>query len=443
LMNEASPVRLLVRLIAALLLAAAWAGAAGEPWDPANDRARVFEAVVDVFARNYWDPSYLDWEAWAEPYRVDALAADSREAFDRVLDRMVGELGDQHSVWLGLVSFAEDEEVAASGPPRLGFRASLLRGTGLVVERVFPGTAAALAGVRRGDVIVGIDDREIDRSMASFRVWELLYEAAERPWVTLRLIRGRSRLAATLEPAPFELSMASQLPQAEMLGEGLGYLYVPSFNREDIAAEVHRLLGELQRQGLAHLVIDLRGNPGGRIGELGLTLGAFLEGTWARAVSRGQVVWQGRYAMRGKSGAAWLEGPRGQVILERHVDPAVRFAGPLAVLVDRRNSSAGEIAGLVLQGQRQALVVGEPTSGNVEAVRGFDLPDGSVVMVAIANLEAPDGASFSAGLVPDSVARESLHELAAGYDAPLAEAIRLLRRLPFTPNRFFGQSATY
>jgi carboxyl-terminal processing protease len=436
--------RHLERLILALMLAICWGSAAGEPSDSRADRAQVFEAVVDVFERNYWDASYLDWQAWAEPYRADALAAESREVFDRVLDRMVGELGDEHSAWLGLVSFAPDEDLSAAGPPRLGFQATLLRGTGLVVERVFPGTAAARAGVRRGDVIAAVDGREIDGPLASYRVWELLYEAAERPTVTLRLLRGRARLELTLEPAPFELALVAQSPQAEMLDNGLGYLYVPSFNREDIAAEVHRLVGELQQQGLAQLVIDLRGNPGGRIGELGLTLGAFLEGTWARAVSRGEVVWQGRYARQGRRGASWLEGPRGQVILERHVDGASSFRGPLAVLVDRRNSSAGEIAGLVLQSQRQALVVGEPTSGNVEAVRGFDLPDGSVVMVAVANLEAPDGASFSGGLVPDAVARESLRELASGYDAPLSEAIRLLRGLPFSPNRYFGQnSAAY
>ncbi|MEX2540883.1 MAG: S41 family peptidase, partial [Trueperaceae bacterium] len=433
---------LLSRLALALVLTAGWVSAASQPRDMHDDRERVFDAVVDVFERNYWDATYLDWQEWAAPYRSDALSARSREAFDRVLGRMIGEVGDDHSSWLGLVAYARNEDIPGVGPSRLGIRATLLNGTGLVVERVFPGTAAALAGLRRGDVIVRVDGRELNRLESRYRVWELLREAADRQIVSLELLRGRSRVGTTLAPAPFELALAEQLPQAEMLDERLGYLYVPSFNRDDIASEVHRLLRELQGQGLAELVIDLRGNPGGRIGELGLTLGAFLDGTWARAVSRGEVVWHGRYAVEGRRGATWLEDPRGEALLTRYVDAPTVFSGPLAVLVDRRNSSAGEIAALVLQAQGRALVVGEPTHGNVEAVRGFDLPDGSVVMVAVANLEAPDGQSFSAGVVPDSVARESLRELAFGYDAPLSEAIRLLRGLPFTPNRYFGQSAT-
>jgi len=92
---------------------------------------------------------------------------------------------------------------------------------------------------------------------------------------------------------------------------------------------------------------------------------------------------------------------------------------------------------MVLREQGRATIIGETTGGNVEAVRGFDLPDGSVVMVAVANVEGTSGAPFDAGLIPDIEAIATLEELARGYDAPVAEALRTLRGLSFTPNKFF------
>lgn len=416
--------------------------AAESPWSTEDERERVFESIIEVFERNYWDEGHLDWRQWAEQYREQALAAPSREAFDRVVARMVGAVRDDHSTWLGRSDHSNDGSPSLQ-PPMLGFSARLLVDRGLVVERVFPGTAAAAAGVRRGDLIVRIDDQPVASPDGGYGSWRLLREAAARSNVVLALKRGNLLIEAVLVPRPFELQAAQDAPQAEMLDDRVGYLYLPTFNRADIATEVHRLLRELQAQGLRELVLDLRGNPGGRLAELGLTLGAFLDGTWARAVSRGEVVWEGRYAVENEHGTAWLEEPNGRAVLARQVQNPARFTGPLAVLVDSRNSSAGELAALVLKASDRAIVVGEATAGNVEAVRGFDLPDGSVVMVAVANVEGPDGASFSGGVVPDFIARESLGELAQGYDAPLAEAVRALRGLPFTPNRYFGKSANY
>ncbi|MEX2535438.1 MAG: S41 family peptidase [Trueperaceae bacterium] len=425
-----------------VLLATSFAVSVGDPWDSAEDRGRTFEAVVDVFQRNYWDPGHRDWQAWGEDYRERALSASTREEFDRVLGRMVRALDDEHSSWLGLVTYAGNEDLAGDRQPRFGFQSRFLPGTGVVVERVYPGSAAARAGLRRGDVVVSVDGRELTGRGSNYRVWDVLAAASERDTVLFELRRGDTRQRIELEPVPFELGLAREMPQAEMIDDRLGYLYLPSFNRDDIGQQVHRLLTDLQSRGLTELIVDLRGNPGGRIGELGLTLGAFLEGTWARATSRGDVVWQGRYDSSDERGETWLEDPNGRILLQRFIELPAMFAGRMVVLVDRSNSSAGELAAMVLQAQDRAVVVGEPTSGNVEAIRGFDLPDGSVVMVAVANLEGPDGASFSGGVMPDVLARESLRELAQGYDAPLAEAIRLLRGLPFTPNRYFGQGVS-
>ena len=428
----------MVALAAVLPLAAAQS----EPWSTAEERSRTFEALVEVFSRYYWDPGYRDWDEWASRYRKRALSSDSREHFDLVLSQMVGSLNDEHSVWLGQLAFAEGEGFGAEEESRFGFQARLLTGQGLVVERVLPGSAAEEAGLERGDVIVGVGGRDVSGLLAAPFVWRWLASVSQQERVEFELLRGDARLRLELRPAPFALDLARHMPQAQMLDADLGYIYLPSFNRVEIGERFHSLLADLQEQGMSKLILDLRGNPGGRIGELGLTLGAFVEGSWARATSRGEIVWEGHYEVQDEVGSAWLEDGNGRVLLRRFVRQPARFRGPLVVIVDRSNSSAGELAALVLQEQGVAQVVGEQTGGNVEAVQSFDLPDGSVVMVAVANLEGASGLDFSRGVTPDVNAQGDLRDLARGYDAPLAQAIRLLRDLPFTPNRFFGGVAT-
>jgi C-terminal processing protease CtpA/Prc len=107
------------------------------------------------------------------------------------------------------------------------------------------------------------------------------------------------------------------------------------------------------------------------------------------------------------------------------------------VIVGSETASAGEIVAAALSASGRARVVGETTQGNVEAVRAYALSDGSRVLVAIARVEASDGALLDAGVTPEVTARASVLDLARGVDPPVAEALRLLGDLPFTPGRWF------
>jgi len=408
-----------------------------QPWITRQGRAKVFNALVGVFEDHYWDPAYRDWQAWAARYRDSALDAGSRVTFDNIIRRMVGELGDDHSSWLGIVNHPVGDEAPPALTPQLGFRQGFLPGVGMVIERSYQGTPAGDAGLRRGDIIEQVNGEDVRRLGTPYQANEVMVRAVGAGGdVSLKLKRGLERFSVSLQPEAFARAEVEDRPQGEMLDATTGYLYLPSFS-EGVAGEFHRLLAELQARGAESLVLDLRGNLGGRLGELGLVLGAFIEGSWADAVSRGELVWRGRYDHEREFGVNVLEEPDGDVLSLDRVAAPTFFTGPLAVLVDRDNSSAGEIAPLVLQDFGRAAVIGEPTLGNVEAIQGFELPDGSLVMVAVANLQGVDGQDFSQGVTPDVLAVEDLAGLARGFDAPLAEALRYLKNLPFTPGKFF------
>ena len=409
-----------------------------ELWDTPSGRERVFEALVDIFEENYWDEEYRDWEVWSEPYREKAVNANSRLEFDSFMRRMVNELADDHSRWVGKAIIGEiDESLNPLLEPALGIRQSYLQGEGLVVERVFPGTPAAEAGLKRGDVIVRVGQDDLRDVRGGNEVDTLLADAVKSGGVRLGVRRKSQILTLFATPEPINFAFVQEQPQAEMLDATTGYIYIPSFQDEGMAQEVHTLLKGLQEQGMTSLVLDLRDNPGGRLGELGLVLGAFLdlEGPWVEAVSHSETVWRSIY--QGDLAKNILERPDGTAFAENRLSTPARFGGPLALLVTNRNSSAGEVAALVLQDTGRATIVGEATLGNVEAIQVFDLPDGSLVYVAVANLRGVTGTDYSLGVTPDVKVTSSLQELARGFDAPVAEAVRSLKELPFTPGRFF------
>ena len=433
-----------VLLLLALLLSGGFAqsglrgespGVRGDLWATQGGREIVFDALVDIFRDNYWDETFTDWDGWAESYRDDALSAPTRGAFDAVAARMVRALDDHHSSWVGLVDFVDagDEAPRGRASPGLGIVHDYLPGSGVVVRRVYPLTPAAEV-LRRGDVIRSVNGRDA-RELGSYGAGGLFRSAVATGEVRLEVQRKREHILVTLTPAPVAWAEVQGLPQAEMLDATTGYLYLPTFNTPQVAEEAHRLLTDLQEQGARSLVLDLRGNLGGRLSELGLVLGAFVEGPWAQAVSRGGVVWRSSYKLEEGAGHSLLEGA--DLFKDDLLEHPASFGGALVVLVDETNSSAGEIAALVLQNLGRATVIGEATEGNVEAVRGFRLPDGSLVMVAVANMQSATGETFDGGVVPDVEARETLEELARGFDAPVAEALRALKELPFTPGRFF------
>lgn len=420
-----------------VLVAASSAGAAPPAlWTTQGGRERVFQAVVDVFRDRYWAPAARDWGAWAEHYRPDVVGAADRATFDAALRRMVQAVGDDHSRWLGLSRYPGSEGVP-SPDPTLGVLTSYLRSAGLVVTRVLPGSPAEGAGLRRGDVIENVDGADL-RGRSGWDAGGVLTRAVSADAVVrLGMRRGRARFDARLTPVLLEQEGLAAEPSARMLDDDTGYLQLPSFTRDDTGARVHALLRDLQRRGARRLILDMRGNLGGRLTQLGLAMGAFHDGAFARAVSRGSVAWVGSYAVEQGAGVARLTAPDGRLVGEARVLDPTRFAGPVVVLVDGRNSSAGEVGPLELQAGGRARVVGEPTDGNVEAVQGFDLPDGSVVLVAVANLQTPDGGSFDGGVQPDRIARDTLPGLARGFDASVAAARALLDGLPFVPGALF------
>ena len=176
----------------------------------------------------------------------------------------------------------------------------------------------------------------------------------------------------------------------------VGYLKVPDLASPGVAWHTRDAVNELVSSGASALILDLRGNPGGRLVEMMQVAGIFTRGFLWRVLTR------------------W------SLPIPYPALGSVATDLPLAILTDGGVNSAAEGLAGALQRQGRALVVGEPTAGNVEAVLPFCLRDGSQAWIATGVL-APIGAPSweGEGVLPD---------VPSDSEAALEVALQHLRR---------------
>jgi carboxyl-terminal processing protease len=163
-----------------------------------------------------------------------------------------------------------------------------------------------------------------------------------------------------------------------MLPDRMGYIELPDLASDGVAGAVRDAVVALQRGGAHALVLDLRGNPGGRLVTMMQVAGIFTSGFLWRTVTR------------------WT------LPLPYPAVGTVATDLPLAVLIDGEVNSAAEGLAGALQARGRATVVGERSAGNVEAVLPFCLRDGSQAWIATGVLAPISGPTWEGrGVVPD------------------------------------------
>jgi carboxyl-terminal processing protease len=163
-----------------------------------------------------------------------------------------------------------------------------------------------------------------------------------------------------------------------MLDGAIGYIRLPDLASDGVADGVRTAVTVLQTAGARGLVLDLRGNPGGRLVSMMQIAGIFTQGFLWRVVTR------------------WT------LPLPYPAIGPVATHLPLAVLIDGDVNSAAEGLAGALQLRGRATVVGATSAGNVEAVLPFCLADGSQAWIATGVLAPLGGPTWEGrGVVPD------------------------------------------
>ena len=204
-----------------------------------------------------------------------------------------------------------------------------------------------------------------------------------------------------------------------MLRPGTGYVGLTGGFQSTSDEELREALDKLKGQGMRQLILDLRGNGGGRVDSLQYLLGYF----FAHDVKVGET--KGRAESR-------------PMVATTRGDKA--YKGKLVVLVDSRSASAAEIFARAVQLEKRGTVIGDRTAGAVTAARHFshiylrtkgkksDIQAVDYgVSVTVSTFVMSDGQSLErVGVTPDETLLPTPVDLQAGTDTQLLRAAELL-----------------
>ncbi|WP_019629208.1 S41 family peptidase [Actinomadura atramentaria] len=257
------------------------------------------------------------------------------------------------------------------------------------VASVQPGSAAARAGVRPGDVVAAVGGTAA-AGWDVARVAAALRGTPGAP-VALTVERGSARKDFQLVRAAVE---DGDVSVSELPGD-VRLVRVGAFTR-GVGGRVRAAVTRDPAAVRGGIVLDLRGDPGGLLAEAVSTASAFLPG--------GLVV---TYERRDR--------PPEPLTVTEPGDART----PLVVLVDSGTASAAEVVAGALRDRDRAVIVGSRTYGKGSVQEAYRLSDGSAVELTVGRYRTPSGRNLDGtGIEPD---------VAVSADLPPTEAERRAR----------------
>jgi carboxyl-terminal processing protease len=236
----------------------------------------------------------------------------------------------------------------------------------VLVNYPFQGSPAFRAGLKPADTILAIDDKNAEKMTVS-EVSALL-KGPRGTTVKIQVKRDG-------EPEPLLFTVVrDEVPRdsvthAYWIKPGIALVRIESFN-ENTSREVDRALTRLGEARIEGLVLDLRDNPGGLVGEAVGVADRFLHKGQGIVSHRGRASAEAKFAAkRGERGPEY----------------------PIVVLVNRGTASAAEILAGALQDHDRAWIMGENTFGKGLVQAPFPLADNSALLLTIAKYYTPSG----------------------------------------------------
>lgn len=221
----------------------------------------------------------------------------------------------------------------------------------LLINSPIPGTPAEKAGLKSGDLIVGIDGKDVKGMSLSDGI-NLMRGKVGTP-ITLSIQReGQATFDVKLVRAVITRTSVRKL----LLEDGFAYVLVSNFQLktgEELAKALAQMTKEHKNAPLNGIILDLRSNPGGVLNEAVTVADTFLDPGKLVVYTKGR------------------ENP----LAEYKTTRKQMYKGiPLVVLINKRSASASEIVAGALKDHKRASIMGLTSFGkaSVQTIHPID-----------------------------------------------------------------------
>ena len=300
---------------------------------------------------------------------VDPIDLDT--IYEKAIPKLLSEL-DPHSEYIPAKMFDAVNESLAGEFDGIGIVFNAMTDT-ITVLNVIPQGPSDRAGVRAGDRVIRIDDRDVAGQGISQDSMVRLMRGPRGSKVKLSVKRSAIDDLVDINITRAAIEVHS-VTAAFMLDKsaGIGYLRLAQFSRTSYS-EICAAMERLQKEGMRSIIVDLRGNGGGFLDQVVNILNEFL--------NRGKLL-------------VYTEDRHGRRVNE-YSDGTGRYTDTnIAVLVDELSASSSEILAGAIQDNDRGLVIGRRTFGKGLVQAQLPYSDGSAMRLTVARYYTPSGRSI-------------------------------------------------
>jgi carboxyl-terminal processing protease len=302
---------------------------------------------------------------------VDAGKVDSSKLSHSTVQGLIAGLGDPFSAYFDPAAYKRLQESYQGNYSGIGIYLSFTTGYPVITGTV-PGSPAATAGLRAGDQIVKVGDKDM-KGVTSDQATTLI-QGPDGTKVTMQISRSGATISVTMTRAEIHVPTV----RSAEIGNQVLYVRIYQFGSTTSTEFAAALTSGLP--GKTGVVLDLRSDPGGFI--------SAADDVISQLVASGET-----FELRDRNGT-----------VDRHQvtgHPAAPTL-PLAVLVDANSASASEIVAGSLQVHHRAKLVGTVTYGKGSVQQDFELADGADIHLTVKRWYLPNGQTIDhKGLTPD------------------------------------------
>lgn len=329
---------------------------------------------------------------------------DKDKLVESAINGMVSSIGDEYTSY-------SDKDVTDNfnetvNGKYMGIGALIMKNEkDLVIYKVFEDSPSYRAGLKDGDIILKLDDKDT-KDMSVNDIASIVKNDTNKE-VKLLVKRGEENLDITIVKDMVELPVVS----GKVINHNdkkIGYISLSIFS--SVASEqFNKQLVKLEKEGISGLVIDVRGNSGGYLTTVTDIVSYFLK--------KGDIIYK-------------LE-VNDKVTVRKDKTKESRDY-PVAVLIDKNSASASEILASSIKESYNGYVVGTNSYGKGTVQQTLVLSDGSMIKYTIEKWLTPLGNWINEeGVVPTNyveLSSEYLNNPVFENDNQLNEALELVSK---------------
>lgn len=327
---------------------------------------------------------------------------DKDKLVESAINGMVSSIGDEYTSY-------SDKDVTDNfnetvNGKYMGIGALIMKSEkDLVIYKVFEDSPSYRAGLKDGDIILKLDDKDT-KDMSVNDIASIVKNDTNKE-VKLLVKRGEENLNITIVKDMVELPVVS----GKVINHNdkkIGYISLSIFS--SVASEqFNKELVKLEKEGISGLVIDVRGNSGGYLTTVTDIASYFLK--------KGDIIYK-------------LE-VNDKVTVRKDKTKESRDY-PVAVLIDKNSASASEILASSIKESYNGYVVGTNSYGKGTVQQTLVLSDGSMIKYTIEKWLTPLGNWINEeGVIPTNyveLSSEYLNNPVFENDNQLNKALELV-----------------